>query len=298
MNLLLLLILPLLSAVAILLAKKSTASRVISLVGSFLQLVLVGWLLCLFLQVRSHAPGSIYFEQTYQWFPTWNIQFHIGVDGIAISMMLLTSLVVLSGILVSWKEDKYPQEFFFLLMLLSLGAYGFFMSRDIFTLFFFLELAVIPKFLLIGIWGSGNKEYSAMKLALMLMAGSALVFVGLTAIYQETHTFDLAQLAATHFSPSFQYQFFPLLFAGFGIFAALFPFHTWVPDGHAAAPTAASMFLAGISMKLGGYGCLRVASFLMPDAAHYYAPVIIGLSACAILYGAFVTLMQTDLTYW
>jgi NADH-quinone oxidoreductase subunit M len=182
-------------------------------------------------------------------------------------------------------------------MFLSLGAYGFFMSRDIFTLFFFLELAVIPKFLLIGIWGSGQKEYSAMKLALMLMAGSALVFIGLTAIYHQAHSFDLTVLAGYQFPIAFQYLFFPLLFVGFGIFAALFPFHTWVPDGHASAPTAASMFLAGISMKLGGYGCLRVASFLMPDAAVQYAPVIIVLSTCAILYGAFVTLMQTDLKY-
>jgi NADH-quinone oxidoreductase subunit M len=171
------------------------------------------------------------------------------------------------------------------------------MARDIFTLFFFLELAVIPKFLLIGIWGSGQKEYSAMKLALMLMAGSALVFVGLTGIYLEAHSFDLSVLSTTHFPVAFQYLFYPLLFIGFGIFAALFPFHTWVPDGHASAPTAASMFLAGISMKLGGYGCLRVASFLMPDAAIHYAPVIIILSTCAILYGAFVTLMQLDLKY-
>jgi NADH-quinone oxidoreductase subunit M len=219
------------------------------------------------------------------------------VDGIAISMMILTALVVLAGVLVSWQESILPKEFFFLLMLLSLGAYGFFMARDIFTLFFFLELAVIPKFLLIGIWGSGQKEYSAMKLALMLMAGSALVFVGLTGIYLEAHSFDLSVLSTTHFPVAFQYLFYPLLFIGFGIFAALFPFHTWVPDGHASAPTAASMFLAGISMKLGGYGCLRVASFLMPDAAIHYAPVIIILSTCAILYGAFVTLMQLDLKY-
>jgi NADH-quinone oxidoreductase subunit M len=219
------------------------------------------------------------------------------VDGIAVSMMILTALVVLAGVLVSWQESILPKEFFFLLMLLSLGAYGFFMARDIFTLFFFLELAVIPKFLLIGIWGSGQKEYSAMKLALMLMAGSALVFVGLAGIYLEAHSFDLSVLSATHFPVAFQYLFYPLLFIGFGIFAALFPFHTWVPDGHASAPTAASMFLAGISMKLGGYGCLRVASFLMPDAAIHYAPVIIVLSTCAILYGAFVTLMQSDLKY-
>lgn len=297
MNLLVLLIVPLLAALMIILVKKESASRMISLAAALVQLVLVGWVLFQFLQSRQAMPQLLYFEQIFQWFPVWNIQFHIGVDGIAISMMILTALVVLAGVLVSWQESTLPKEFFFLLMFLSLGAYGFFMSRDIFTLFFFLELAVIPKFLLIGIWGSGQKEYSAMKLALMLMAGSALVFIGLTAIYHQAHSFDLTVLAGFQFPIGFQYLFFPLLFAGFGIFAALFPFHTWVPDGHASAPTAASMFLAGISMKLGGYGCLRVASFLMPDAAVHYAPVIIVLSTCAILYGAFVTLMQTDLKY-
>jgi NADH-quinone oxidoreductase subunit M len=279
------------------LSPRVSAVRQISLAASLIQLVLVGWLLFQMLNTRSVSAQPLYFEQVYQWFPSWNIQFHIGVDGIAISMMILTALVVLAGVLVSWQESILPKEFFFLLMLLSLGAYGFFMARDIFTLFFFLELAVIPKFLLIGIWGSGQKEYSAMKLALMLMAGSALVFVGLTGIYLEAHSFDLSVLSTTHFPVAFQYLFYPLLFIGFGIFAALFPFHTWVPDGHASAPTAASMFLAGISMKLGGYGCLRVASFLMPDAAIHYAPVIIILSTCAILYGAFVTLMQSDLKY-
>lgn len=297
MNLLLLLIVPLIAAISIMLSPRVSAVRQISLAASLIQLVLVGWLLFQMLNTRSVSAQPLYFEQVYQWFPSWNIQFHIGVDGIAISMMILTALVVLAGVLVSWQESILPKEFFFLLMLLSLGAYGFFMARDIFTLFFFLELAVIPKFLLIGIWGSGQKEYSAMKLALMLMAGSALVFVGLTGIYLEAHSFDLSVLSTTHFPVAFQYLFYPLLFIGFGIFAALFPFHTWVPDGHASAPTAASMFLAGISMKLGGYGCLRVASFLMPDAAIHYAPVIIILSTCAILYGAFVTLMQSDLKY-
>ena len=297
MNLLLLLIVPLIAAIGIMLSPRVSAVRQISLAASLVQLMLVGWLLFQMLNSRSVSAQPLYFEQVYQWFPSWNIQFHIGVDGIAISMMILTALVVLAGVLVSWQESILPKEFFFLLMFLSLGAYGFFMARDIFTLFFFLELAVIPKFLLIGIWGSGQKQYSAMKLALMLMAGSALVFVGLTGIYLEAKSFDLSVLSTTHFPLAFQYLFYPLLFIGFGIFAALFPFHTWVPDGHASAPTAASMFLAGISMKLGGYGCLRVASFLMPDAAIHYAPVIIVLSTCAILYGAFVTLMQSDLKY-
>jgi NADH-quinone oxidoreductase subunit M len=160
-----------------------------------------------------------------------------------------------------------------------------------------LEIAVIPKFLLIGIWGSGNKTNSAMKLALMLMAGSALVFVGLMGIYYNTHTFDIMEIAKMQIPLQVQLFFFPFAFLGFGIFAALFPFHTWVPDGHASAPTAASMFLAGISMKLGGYGCLRVATYLMPDAAHSYSWIIILLATIAIIYGAFATMMQTDLKY-
>jgi NADH-quinone oxidoreductase subunit M len=173
---------------------------------------------------------------------------------------------------------------------------------DIFTLFFFLEVAVIPKFLLIGIWGSGNKEKSAMKLALMLMGGSALIFVGLIGTYYYSNpggarTFSLMELANGGIPLQAQLIFFPFLFAGFGVFTALFPFHTWVPDGHSSAPTAASMFLAGISMKLGGYGCLRVATFLMPAAAEHYAWIIILLATIAIIYGAFATLMQTDLKY-
>jgi len=134
------------------------------------------------------------------------------------------------------------------------------------------------------------------------MGGSALVFVGLLGLYFNSHpasssTFDLLQIAQLHIPAEVQKIFFPFIFIGFGIFGALFPFHTWVPDGHSSAPTAASMFLAGISMKLGGYGCLRVATYLMPDAAHYYSPIIIVLATIAIIYGAFATMMQTDLKY-
>jgi len=170
-------------------------------------------------------------------------------------------------------------------------------------MFFFLEVAVIPKFLLIGIWGSGKKEYSAMKLALMLMGGSALVLIGLLCLYFNTdagngvHTFDLLQISKMHIPIEAQRFIFPLMFVGFGVFTAIFPFHTWAPDGHSSAPTAASMFLAGISMKLGGYGCLRVATYLMPEAAHQYSWMIILVSTIAIIYGAFATLMQKDLKY-
>jgi NADH-quinone oxidoreductase subunit M len=275
----------------------------VALLGAAAQLVLCFVLLYFYYLERAKGSASDFlFESGYLWYKPLGINYHVGVDGISIAMILMTSFVVIAGVLVSWKMEKMNKEFFFLLILLSLGAYGFFISLDLFTLFFFLEIAVIPKFLLIGIWGSGKKEYSAMKLALMLMGGSALVFVGLAGLYFNTningaHSFDLEVIARQGILPGVQKVFFPFAFIGFGIFTALFPFHTWVPDGHSSAPTAASMFLAGISMKLGGYGCLRVATYLMPEGAHYYSTIIIILACIAILYGAFATMMQTDLKY-
>ena len=304
MSLTLLILLPLLTALAILFAKGLKQIRTLALLGSGLQLMMA---LLFFIRYKNErAAGNqaaMLFESNYTWFQPLHINFHIGIDGISIAMILLTAFVVLAGILVSWTMESLNKEFFFLLVFLSLGAYGFFISLDLFTLFFFLEIAVIPKFLLIGIWGSGRKEYSAMKLALMLMGGSALVFVGLAGLYFNTdtgngqHSFDLMQIASMNIPLDEQKLFFPFAFVGFGVFTALFPFHTWVPDGHSSAPTAASMFLAGISMKLGGYGCLRVATFLMPDAAAYYSWIIILLATIAIIYGAFATMMQKDLKY-
>jgi len=320
MNLSLLILIPLLTAITILFCKGLKQVRSVALIGSVVQLLTALFLLFTYWHQRAIGNSAqMLFEYSSTWFAPLNINYHVGVDGISIAMILLTSFVVLAGVLVSWKMPARPsggekmskpagvtqsgREFFFLLILLSLGAYGYFISLDLFTLFFFLEIAVIPKFLLIGIWGSGKKEYSAMKLALMLMGGSALVFVGLLGLYFNTdtgggtHSFDLLQIAQMNIPLEVQKLFFPFAFVGFGIFGALFPFHTWVPDGHSSAPTAASMFLAGISMKLGGYGCLRVATYLMPDAALAYAPIIIVLATIAIIYGAFATMMQKDLKY-
>ena len=301
MNLLLLLLLPLLTAIALLLSRRTAQVKWIALTGSALQLILAIILLFAYNHEReSGDTAQMIFQQQYNWFPAWKISFHIGVDGISVAMVLLTAFVVIAGVLISWNVQKMTKEFYFLLILLSLGAYGFFISLDLFVLFFFLEIAVIPKYLLIGIWGSGKKEYSANKLALLLMGGSALVLVGMLGLYFAAGTgksFDLLQLAQIHFSPGAQQIIFPLLFVGFGVFTALFPLHTWVPDGHSSAPTAGSMFLAGISMKLGGYGCLRVATYLLPEGAKEYANIIIVLSAIAILYGAFATMMQKDLKY-
>lgn len=300
MNLSLLILLPVFTALGVLLVRDARQVRAVALAGAVAQLLLCGLLLSAYCVERNAGNTALMlFEYRTDWFAPFNIQYYVGVDGISVAMILLTALVVLAGILVSWKVEKMTKEFFFLLLLLSAGAYGFFISLDLFLLFFFLELAVIPKFLLIAIWGSGRKEYSANKLALMLMGGSALVFVGLLGVYfySGTPSFDLPALSQVQIPVEHQRFFFPFLFIGFGIFGALFPFHTWVPDGHSSAPTAASMFLAGISMKLGGYGCLRVATYLMPEGAAEYQGIIILLSAIAILYGAFATMMQTDLKY-
>ena len=299
MNLLLLLIIPLITALAVLFARSQSQVRWFSLAGSVAQLIASGVLLFAFNQARDYGNTAIIlFEDNYRFFSNPNIQFHFGVDGIAVAMILLTSFVLLAGVLVSWNVQKLTKEFYFLLILLAFGAFGFFISLDLFVLFFFLEISVIPKYLLIGIWGSGKKEYAANKLALMLMGGSALILVGILLLYFNAgHTFDILQLSQTNINSQLQKIVFPLLFIGFGVFTALFPFHTWVPDGHSSAPTAGSMFLAGISMKLGGYGCLRIATYLLPEGAREYANIIIILSAIAILYGAFATMMQKDLKY-
>jgi NADH-quinone oxidoreductase subunit M len=300
MNLSLLILIPLITAAAVLLMRNKQQVKWVALVGTAIQLALALVLLFAYRnEVASGNTNQFLFQQQYEWFPSWHISFHLGVDGISVVMVLLTALVVIAGVLVSWNIEKMTKEFYFLLILLSIGAYGFFLSLDLFILFFFLEIAVIPKYLLIGIWGSGKKEYAANKLALMLMGGSALVLVGLLGVYfsSEVRTFDLIKLSHLNIPVNIQMICFPLLFVGFGVFTALFPFHTWVPDGHSSAPTAGSMFLAGISMKLGGYGCLRVATYLMPEGAKQYANIIIVLSTIAILYGAFATMMQKDLKY-
>jgi NADH-quinone oxidoreductase subunit M len=307
MNLSLLFLVPLATSLVILCWTSQKRIRAIALGGAAIQFALALNFLRMYLDQRALGntdPMLLVYNTT--WFKPLHIQVHLGIDGISLAMILLTALVVLAGVLVSWNMTDRSREYFFLLLFLSVGAYGFFISLDLFTLFFFLEIAVIPKFLLISIWGSGKKEYSAMKLALMLMGGSALVFVGLMGIYFHTESglagsglgnFDLQAISRQHLPIHVQKLFFPFLFVGFGVFGALFPFHTWVPDGHSSAPTAASMFLAGISMKLGGYGCLRVATYLMPDAAQTYSWIIVLAASIAIIYGAFATMMQQDLKY-
>ncbi len=287
-------------------ANNHLAIKLISLLGNFVNLILVILLTMQFIEeVNSSAAlaeaSSSMFHFTFKtdWFKILNIQYNIGVDAISVLMMLLTAIVFFCGIIASWDIKEQSKEFFIFLNVLVAGVYGVFVSLDLFTLFLFYEIAVLPMYLLIGLWGTGRKEYAAMKLTLMLVAGSAFILAGILGLYFESglSTFDLELLSQVRFSDSFQYWAFPAIFLGFGVLGALFPFHTWSPDGHASAPTAVSMLHAGVLMKLGGYGCLRVAMYLLPEGAHMWMNVFLVLVTINVLYGAFGAIRQTDLKY-
>jgi NADH-quinone oxidoreductase subunit M len=295
---------PVLTAIFIGFTRNVKQTRLVAAVGSGIQLVLAGILVYLYLvERRAGNMDEMLFVYDALWFPTLNIHYAVGVDGISVAMIALTSIVVFAGIFASWEVEFLSREFFISLILLASGVFGFFISLDLFTMFLFYEVAVIPMYILIGIWGSGPKEYSAMKLTLMLMGGSALLMVGLLGIYFTSstpdgqHSWNLIELSKMHMPIEWQRFLFPFTFIGFGVLGALFPFHTWSPDGHASAPTAVSMLHAGVLMKLGGYGAFRVAIFLMPEAAHEQAWIFLTLTAISVVYGAFGAIWQKDLKY-
>ncbi len=234
-----------------------------------------------------------------EWIPALGIRFFLGADGISLTLIILTGIAAVVGVLFSWNVSHRVNEFFALFLVLIGGVYGVFQSFDLFLLFVFYEIAIIPKYFLIAIWGSTNREYGAMKLALYSFVGSAMVLVGLIAAYvvAGAHTFNLYELAGYPFPAAFQYWAFPLVFVGFAILAGLWPFHTWAPTGHVAAPTAASMLLAGVVMKLGAYGAFRVAMTLFPLGLEAWRQVIAALAVVGIIYGATVALVQRDFKF-
>lgn len=252
-----------------------------------------------FLGIARHEVGAITTITKLSWIPQLGVGFHLAADGISLTLVLLTGIAAVCGILFSWNIQHRVKEFFAFYLALIGGVYGVFISFDLFLLFVFYEIAIVPKYFLIAIWGSTRREYGAMKLALYSFIGSAMVLVGMIAAYivAGSKTFDLLELAKYPFPATFQYWAFPLVFVGFAILAGLWPFHTWAPTGHVAAPTAASMLLAGVVMKLGAYGALRVAMTLFPAGLDAWRDVIALLAVIGILYGATVALVQRDFKF-
>ncbi len=294
---------PIITILALVFTKGLKQARIISMVGSIIQFGMAINLVFAYFSERALNDSIMVFTKDVVWYKQFNIHYSIGVDGISVALLLLTSIVVLAGVFISWKMKDLPKEFFISLLVLSIGVYGFFISIDLFMMFVFFEIAVIPMYLLIGIWGSGPKEYSAMKLTLMLMGASAILLVAILGIYFNSNadggalTFNILEIAQVNIPIEAQKLFFPLAFIGFAVIGALFPFHTWSPDGHASAPTAVSMLHAGVLMKLGGYGVFRVAMFLLPEGALHWSWFFIILAVIGVIYGAFAALKQTDLKY-
>lgn len=239
----------------------------------------------------------------FPWVPMLHMNFQLAADGISLVLALVTGITAVSAVLFSWHVQDRTKEFFFWLLLVVGGSYGVFFSADLFLLFVFYELVIVPKYFLIAIWGSTNKEYGAMKLTLYSFFGGALVFIGIIAVYvtagksNAASPLDLQQLAQFHFSPQLQSWAFPLLFLGFGVLGGIWPLHTWAPTGHVAAPTAGSMLLAGIVMKLGAYAGLRVAMNLFPEGFQMWRNSVAVLAVIGIVYAAGVALRQRDLKF-
>lgn len=277
-------------------ADRKTEARVTALAAATFALFLSIWI---YFSYDTAAGGYQYVEQ-YSWLPALGISYHVGIDGMNAPLVLLTGVVMFTGVLISWGIDDRPREFFAFLFILATGVFGVFVALDLFMLFFFYEIAVFPMYLLIAIWGwKVTREYAAMKLTLYLFIGSVVALVGALAMYFTSGlgTFDMLALEQAGFSPAFQKFWFPFVFFGFAVLGGIFPFHNWSPDGHVAAPTAVSMFHAGVLMKLGAFAALRVGIMLLPEGAKTHMWWIILLTLVNVVYGAFIAMVQTDFKY-
>ncbi len=302
---------PILFAIVILMLPKDRGenARMLGLAAMVLGLVLSVYV---YVSTYQHLPPagtswseSLQFVEEYPWVPSIGLNYIVGVDGLSATLVLLTAIVGLGGVLISWSIDDRPREFYAFFMLLVAGVHGVFIAVDGFVLFFFYELAVLPMYIMIVVWGwKVTREYAAMKLTLYLLIGSFISLITFLVLYftpveggEALRTFDLRIWSQATFPWDIQRIWFMPLFLGFAILAGLWPFHNWSPDGHVAAPTAVSMIHAGVLMKLGAYASMRIGIQLLPEGAVYWLPFIIILTLINVIYGAFIAMRQKDLKY-
>jgi NADH-quinone oxidoreductase subunit M len=240
--------------------------------------------------------GGIQFQEKVSWIPQIDVHYFLGVDGLSLPLVLLTAMLGFLAVLVSWKIELRPREYFAWLLLLETSILGVFCSLDLLLFFLFWEIEVIPMYFLISIWGTGRKDYSAIKYVIYTLLGSALMLAGILTLYFAAGTFDMTKLPRAEFTAIIPLAaIFFLLFIGFAVKLPVFPLHTWLPDAHTDAPTAVSVILAGVLLKMGGYGMIRLCVSIFPDVAKDYAPILVAFAVVNVLYGAAVTLRQTDL---
>ncbi|MEE4355141.1 MAG: NADH-quinone oxidoreductase subunit M [Desulfococcaceae bacterium] len=276
--------------------ERQKAVKWVSAVCSGITLILSAYLFLAY----DKSAGGLQFVEKILWVPSLGITYFNGVDGFSLPMLLLTGIVFFTAVLTMWDMEYRVKEFFAMIFLLVLGVFGMFMALDLFFIFVWYDVSLFPMYLLIAIWGSTRKEYGAMKLTLYLLAGSALILPGIVYLVVKSglNTFDLVELMyMAEFTPFQQKLAFFLFYVGFGILAGLWPFHTWSPVGHVAAPTAVSMIHAGVLMKIGAFGVLRVGMYLCPEGWKFWAPLMAFLATVGIVYGAFAGLSQKDIKY-
>lgn len=294
----LIIFIPLIGGILVLFLPKDKDKQIKTIATAIaaIPVILTGWVCLLF----NPTTSQVQFMEKVDWIPALGIRYFVGLDGLGLPMVIITSLLSLLSLTISWNINVRVKEYFALFLILEAGMLGVFMSLDLFLFYIFWELVLVPMYFIIGIWGGPRKEYAAIKFILYTIIGSLIMLLGFLGIYfaAEPHTFNIIELSQkeTLFKSAFVANIvFLALYVGFAVKIPVWPFHTWLPDAHVEAPTAGSVILAGVLLKMGAYGFLRVSLPILPESAKYFAYLFAVLGLINIIYGAFVAMAQTDL---